>query len=96
MMIASEQRAKAQALLSLHTSGDLLILPNVWNPIGARVLEHQGYPAIATASAAMQNPWATKTGKHQAGNNAGDSIQNLKKRECAGHCRYRSRLCGYG
>lgn len=52
-MITNEQRAKANALLSLHNSGELLVLPNVWDAIGARVLEQQGYPAIATASAAI-------------------------------------------
>ena len=51
--MTSEQKAKAQTLLALHTNGELLILPNVWNPIGARVLEHQGYPAVATASASI-------------------------------------------
>jgi 2-methylisocitrate lyase-like PEP mutase family enzyme len=44
---------KARALLSLHTQRDLLVLPNVWNPVGARILQAQGYPAIATASAAI-------------------------------------------
>jgi 2-methylisocitrate lyase-like PEP mutase family enzyme len=44
---------KARALLSLHTEHDLLILPNVWNPVGARILQAQGYPAVATASAAI-------------------------------------------
>jgi 2-methylisocitrate lyase-like PEP mutase family enzyme len=29
------------------------VLPNVWNPIGARILESEGYPAVATASAAV-------------------------------------------
>lgn len=52
-MITGEQKAKAQTFLSLHTNGELLILPNMWNPIGARVLEHQGYPAVATASASI-------------------------------------------
>ena len=47
------QAAKAQHLLSLHTNGTLLILPNVWNPIGARMLEAKGYSAVATASAAI-------------------------------------------
>jgi 2-methylisocitrate lyase-like PEP mutase family enzyme len=47
------QKDKAKALLSLHTGGRLLILPNVWNPIGARILAAKGYPAIATASAAV-------------------------------------------
>jgi 2-methylisocitrate lyase-like PEP mutase family enzyme len=47
------QSAKAQALLKLHNNGNLLILPNVWNPIGARMLEAKGYTAVATASAAI-------------------------------------------
>lgn len=47
------QREKAGVLLSLHTNGKLLVLPNVWNPIGARILEKKGFPAVATASAAI-------------------------------------------
>lgn len=47
------QAAKAQALLDLHHNGKLLILPNVWNPIGARMLQAKGFPAVATASAAI-------------------------------------------
>lgn len=52
-MNSTTQRAKAQNLLSLHTNGKLLILPNIWDPIGARILEAKGYPAIATASSAI-------------------------------------------
>ncbi len=47
------QKEKANTLLSLHKGKDLLILPNVWNPIGARILVAKGYPAVATASAAL-------------------------------------------
>jgi 2-methylisocitrate lyase-like PEP mutase family enzyme len=47
------QKEKAETLLSLHTSGDLLVLPNVWNPIGALILEKKGYPAVATSSSAI-------------------------------------------
>ena len=47
------QKEKAAALLSLHTRGSFLILPNVWDPIGARILQARGYPAVATASAAI-------------------------------------------
>jgi len=32
-----------------------LILPNIWNPITARILEKKGYPAAATASAAVSS-----------------------------------------
>lgn len=47
------QKEKADVLLSLHKGGNLLILPNIWDPIGARILEAKGYPAVATASAAV-------------------------------------------
>ena len=47
------QAKKAQTLLGLHSNGDMLVLPNVWNPIGARILAAKGYPAVATASAAL-------------------------------------------
>jgi 2-methylisocitrate lyase-like PEP mutase family enzyme len=46
------QKEKARRLLSLHNNGRLLVLPNIWDPIGARILEAKGYPAVATASAA--------------------------------------------
>ena len=52
-MIPRSQNEKANALLSSHTSGEMLVLPNVWNPIGARILAQKGYPAVATASAAI-------------------------------------------
>lgn len=47
------QRQKAEVFRSLHTNGKLLVLPNIWNPIGARILQTKGYPAVATASAAV-------------------------------------------
>ena len=49
----STQINKARVPLSLHTQTALLVLPNVWNPIGARILQAKGYPAVATASAAI-------------------------------------------
>lgn len=53
MASKSTQQEKAATLLSLHTCGRLLILPNVWDPLGARILQAKGYPAVATASAAI-------------------------------------------
>jgi 2-methylisocitrate lyase-like PEP mutase family enzyme len=47
------QKEKAEALFALHTDAKLLVLPNIWNPIGARVLQSKGFPAVATASAAI-------------------------------------------
>ena len=52
-MTTAEQRRKARTLRDLHSGPDLLLLPNVWDPIGARVLAFKSYPAVATASAAI-------------------------------------------
>lgn len=47
------QKEKVEQLYALHHSGRLLVLPNIWDPLGATLLESLGYPAIATASAAV-------------------------------------------
>ena len=47
------QKQKAERLLALHTRETMLVLPNVWNAIGARVLEKKGYSAVATSSSAI-------------------------------------------
>ena len=53
MTTTSNRTKKARTLLSLHSNGKLLILPNVWDVAGARILQAKGFPAIATASAAV-------------------------------------------
>jgi 2-methylisocitrate lyase-like PEP mutase family enzyme len=50
------QRAKAETFLRLHDGPKPLVLPNIWDVIGARIVELQGFPAIATSSAAIA--WA--------------------------------------
>lgn len=45
------QPEKGKILYDLHHK-DLLILPNVWESLGAALLEKIGYPAVATASGA--------------------------------------------
>jgi 2-methylisocitrate lyase-like PEP mutase family enzyme len=52
-MNKDHQAQKAERFRALHHDPKLLILPNVWNPMGARLLEGLGYPAVATASAAV-------------------------------------------
>jgi 2-methylisocitrate lyase-like PEP mutase family enzyme len=61
--------SKAEELLGLHHDPKLLVLPNVWDPLGARLLQSMGFPAVATASAAVafslgyddgeRMPWTT-------------------------------------
>jgi 2-methylisocitrate lyase-like PEP mutase family enzyme len=44
---------RAERLRSLHHQGRILVLPNIWDPGGARMMESLGYPAVATASASV-------------------------------------------
>jgi 2-methylisocitrate lyase-like PEP mutase family enzyme len=56
MTIDSNQQSKAKELYRLHHTGSLLVLPNIWDPLGAALLEKLNFTAIATASAAIA--WA--------------------------------------
>lgn len=47
------QHEKALQLHQLHQRSKLLILPNIWDVLGAKLLEDIDYPAVATASAAI-------------------------------------------
>ncbi len=47
------QQEKAKRFYDLHHCGKLLILPNIWDSLGAMLLEDMGYPAVATASASV-------------------------------------------
>jgi len=54
-MEINPQKKKSENFFALHKRDKLLVLPNIWNPIGARVLEAKGFPAVATASAAISS-----------------------------------------
>jgi 2-methylisocitrate lyase-like PEP mutase family enzyme len=47
------QEEKARKFKALHQGEEMLILPNIWDPLGARLLESLGYAGIATASASV-------------------------------------------
>lgn len=46
------QADKAEFFRNQHRSGKLLLLPNIWDPLGAKLMEKAGYHSIATASVA--------------------------------------------
>lgn len=58
-----KQSEKAKKFLSLHNGDKILLLPNIWNPIGARILQSKGFPAAATASAAVSASLGYKDGE---------------------------------
>jgi 2-methylisocitrate lyase-like PEP mutase family enzyme len=47
------QRAKADAFRSMHDRSRILVLPNAWDAMSARVIEEAGARAIATTSAGV-------------------------------------------
>ena len=49
----SVQISKARLFHSLHHRNEMLILPNIWDTLGALLIEDIGYPAVATASASI-------------------------------------------
>lgn len=62
-MIIVSQMNKAELFLSLHKNNRMLLLPNIWDPIGARILQAKGFPAVATASAAISASLGYKDGE---------------------------------
>lgn len=49
-MNTDQQRAFALTLRNLHREPKILVLPNAWDCISARLFEEAGFPAIATTS----------------------------------------------
>ena len=55
-MNRDEQARKAELLRSLHREPRLLLLPNAWDALSARLIVEAGFPAIATTSGGVA--WA--------------------------------------
>ena len=54
-MSTADLAAKADRFLKLHHGPGILVLANVWDVASARIVEHAGFQAIATSSAAVAN-----------------------------------------
>ncbi len=52
-MDTRKQAQKAEQFRKLHHEPQMLVLPNAWDVVSARILEECGHPAIATSSAAV-------------------------------------------
>jgi 2-methylisocitrate lyase-like PEP mutase family enzyme len=52
----SEQRQLAEDFRNLHRTPPILLLPNAWDPMSARIFEAAGFPAVATTSGGLA--WA--------------------------------------
>ena len=52
-MDAAEQKSRAIALRAMHRGPKILLLPNAWDVISARLFEEAGFGAVATTSAGV-------------------------------------------
>ena len=55
-MNTSHQRQLAENFRKLHRAPPILLLPNAWDPMSARIFEAAGFPAVATTSGGLA--WA--------------------------------------
>lgn len=54
-MTKPTQAQLARQFLELHHGPKMLLLPNAWDVVSARIFEEAGFPAIATTSAGVAN-----------------------------------------
>ncbi len=71
------QSELATQLLELHRGAAPLLLPNVWDVAGARLLEDIGYPAVATSSAAIANSLGYPDGERIAKQEMLDVVERI-------------------
>src|SRR5215475_11077927 len=58
-----EQARKAEVLRQLHKGPHILVLPNAWDVVSARIVEEAGFPAVATTSAGIANSLGYRDGQ---------------------------------
>jgi len=78
-----EQSEKAKLFRALHKGPKLLVLPNCWDAISAKVFAHSGAQAVATASASISWARGVRDGE---GLSLGDMIDAVAL--CNGKCQY--------
>ncbi|MGA3043832.1 MAG: isocitrate lyase/phosphoenolpyruvate mutase family protein [Bryobacteraceae bacterium] len=60
----ASQSEKAEIFRALHRGPEILVLPNAWDCVSARIVEEAGFPAIATTSAGVANALGYPDGEH--------------------------------
>jgi len=67
------QKEKSEAFERLHRNGQCFVIPNPWDAGSARLLEHLGFPALATTGAGF----AFSQGKSDLSINAKEMLPHL-------------------
>lgn len=63
-MNPTEQCVKAAAFRDLHRGPKILVLPNAWDCVSARLFEQAGFPALATTSGGIAAVLGYPDGQH--------------------------------
>ena len=63
-MTKAEQIILAERFRSLHRTPPILLLPNCWDPMSARLFEDAGFPAVATTSGGLSWALGYQDGEH--------------------------------
>lgn len=63
-MNAAEQSQLASEFRAIHNAPPLLLLPNAWDPISARLFEAAGFKAVATTSGGLAWALGYQDGEH--------------------------------
>ena len=71
------QRRKADAFRKLHDRRRILVLPNAWDVISARIFEEAGFPAVATSSAAVAWTLGYPDGEHIRREEMGEIVRRI-------------------
>jgi 2-methylisocitrate lyase-like PEP mutase family enzyme len=64
MVDQKTQAVKAEQFRAQHLDEKLLILPNIWDALGARLIQQIGFPSVATASVATALSNGFPDGEH--------------------------------
>ena len=73
------QKEKAEILLALHSCGNLLVLPNVWNPVGARSWKRKATLPWRQLALRYQLSWDTRMERRSRGSTAIDIIERIAR-----------------
>jgi 2-methylisocitrate lyase-like PEP mutase family enzyme len=68
---------KAARLLELHHAANPVVLINAWDAASARVVEHAGFPAIATTSSGVANALGYADGQNVPWAEMAETIQRI-------------------
>jgi len=58
------QNKRAERLHALHHAEEMLVIPNAWDAVSARIFEKSGFPAIATTSSGISWSCGYQDGEH--------------------------------